>query len=267
MVTDEGVPRKVRWGWYDFAMSIFRTGAFVASAIALSALASAADAPPPKEIVLKADAIRFPQTDYEVSVAVTSISPGRASDVRRYEILSKGNDRTLVITTEPVADKGQVLLMREKDLWIYLPSLSQPLRLPLSQRLTGQVANGDLARSNFSGDYNATIARTEDIDGVSYWVLELLAADRGMTYNRLLYWVNRSNFRPLKAEFYSLSGRVLKTCRYENYVDAGGARRPSRVVMDDTLVAGSRSVLDYSNFQLKALADKIFTKDYLKKLS
>jgi hypothetical protein len=88
-----------------------------------------------------------------------------------------------------------------------------------------------------------------------------------MTYNRLLYWVNRSNFRPLKAEFYSLSGKILKACRYENYVDAGGARRPSRVVMEDSLISGSKSVLDYSNFQLKSLADKIFTKDYLKKLS
>ena len=228
---------------------------------------SRAEDPNPKQIVQRADAIRFPQTDYQVSVAVTSLSPGRPNDLRRYEILSKGNDRTLVITTEPPADKGQVLLMREKDLWIYMPSLSQPLRLPLSQRLAGQVANGDLARANFSGDYDAKIARTEDIEGSTYWVLELTATDKGMTYNRLLYWVNRSNFRPLKAEFYSLSGKVLKMCRYENYVDAGGARRPARVIMDDTLTAGARSVLDYSNFQLKSLADKIFTKDYLKKLS
>jgi outer membrane lipoprotein-sorting protein len=247
-------------------MRSFRTAALAVLIAGLAAAAPGAE-PLPKDIVQKADAIRFPQTDYEVSVAVTSVAAGRAPDVRRYEILSKGNDRTLVITTDPAADKGQVLLMREKDLWIYMPSLSQPLRLPLSQRLTGQVANGDLARSNFSGDYNATIARNEDINGVSYWVLELMAADKGMTYNRLLYWVNRSNFRPLKAEFYSLSGKILKACRYENYVDAGGARRPSRVVMEDALVVGGKSVLDYSNFQLKSLADKIFTKDYLKKLS
>jgi outer membrane lipoprotein-sorting protein len=243
------------------------SAALAAFALGLAAAASNGDEPTPKDIVQRADAIRFPQTDYEVSVAVSSVAPGRPIDVRRYEILSKGNDRTLVITTDPPADKGQILLMREKDLWIYMPSLSQPLRLPLSQRLTGQVANGDLARSNFSGDYNAAIARTEDIAGTSYWVLELTAADKGMTYTRLLYWVNRANVRPLKAEFYSLSGKILKACRYENYVDAGGARRPARVVMEDSLVSGAKSVLDYSNFQLKSLADKIFTKDYLKKLS
>src|SRR5215470_1163666 len=243
-----------------------------AAALAAFILASApalsrAEGPTLKEIVQRADAIRFPHTDYEVSVAVTSVAPGKAPEVRRYEILSKGNDRTLVVTTEPAVDKGQVLLMREKDLWIYMPNLSQPLRLPLSQRLTGQVANGDLARSNFSGDYEAAIARTEDVNGASYWVLELTATDKSMTYAKLLYWVNRSSFRPLKAEFYSLSGKILKACRYENFVDAGGARRPSRVVMEDTLTAGSKSVLDYSNFQLKAMQDKMFTKDYLKKFS
>jgi outer membrane lipoprotein-sorting protein len=243
------------------------TARLVAVALGLTGAVGLAEEPSPKVIVKRADAIRFPQTDYEVSVAVTTLSPGRPNDLRRYEILSKGNDRTLVITTQPPMDKGQVLLMREQDLWIYMPSLSQPLRLPLSQRLTGQVANGDLARANFSGDYDARVARTEEIGGATYWVLELTAAEKGMTYNRLLYWVNRSNFHPLKAEFYSLSGKVLKTCRYENYVNAGGALRPSRVIMDDTLTAGARSVLDYSNFQLKSLADKLFTKDYLKKLS
>ena len=43
------------------------------------------------------------------------------------------------------------MLMRGNDLWVFLPSVSQPVRLSLSQRLTGQVANGDLARANFSG--------------------------------------------------------------------------------------------------------------------
>jgi hypothetical protein len=46
--------------------------------------------------------------------------------------------------------------------------LSQPIRLPLSQRLTGQVANGDLARANFVGDYEPKILRKETLDGETY---------------------------------------------------------------------------------------------------
>jgi outer membrane lipoprotein-sorting protein len=222
----------------------------------------------PHDIVARADAIRFPQTAYEVDVTVTSTTNGGREEKRRYQILSKGNDKTLVITTEPAADKGQVLLMKDKDLWLYLLTLSQPIRLPLSQRATGQVANGDLARANFASDYTATIARTEDAGEPPspHWVLELTAADKGMTYNRLLYWVERKSLRPFKAEFYGLSGKLLKTCHYKNFIEAGGARRPRTVVMDDALVAGAKSVLDYSGFKVKDIPDKYFSKDYLKKL-
>jgi outer membrane lipoprotein-sorting protein len=222
--------------------------------------------PSPRDIVARADAIRFPQTGYEVDVAVASSAPGRDPDLRKYRILSKGNDRTLVITSSPPADRGQILLMKDKDLWLYVPSLSQPVRLPLSQRLTGQVANGDLARSNFSGDYNGSLLKTEEVDGKILWVLELTAEDRSLTYHRLLYWVEQKSFRPYKAEFYGVSGKLLKTCSYQNYIEAGGARRPRTVVMEDALAAGAKSVLEYSSFRIKETPDKFFTKDYLKKL-
>ena len=270
MVADRLRVRKDR-RCYDRRMSRRPIGVSLLTVLAMTALASvcaaAAEERSPKEIVARADAIRFPQSAYEVDVSVRSLASGRAPDVRKYRILSKGNDKTLVITVEPAADRGQILLMKDRDLWLYVPNLSQPIRLPLSQRLTGQVANGDLARSNFTGDYNATILRTEEVEGKPHWVLELIAAERSMTYNRLLYWVEQASCRPYKAEFYGLSGKLLKTCHYRNYIEAGGTRRPRTVVMDDALTAGSQSILDYSSFRVKDIPDKFFTKDYLKKLS
>src|SRR6185295_14942890 len=166
-----------------------------------------------KMIVEKADRVRFPQVGYQVTVKITTSAPGRDAEVRDYEILSKGNDRTIIRTLSPASDKGQVLLMRDHDLWAYLPNISQPIRLSVSQKLTGQVANGDLARANFSGDYTPTLLKTETLDGETVNVLELKAVDRSVTYDRVLYWVNKSNDRPVKAEFYALSVRLLKTCR------------------------------------------------------
>ena len=129
-------------------------------------------------------------------------------------MLSKGNENTVVMVTEPASERGQILLMRGRDLWIFLPNVSQPVRLSLSQRLTGQVANGDLARANFAGDYNPKLLRTETIDGEKYNVLELTAVDRGVTDQRVLYWVRESNSAPYKPEFYSVSTRLPKTCIY-----------------------------------------------------
>ena len=241
-------------------------GGVVAADAGKPGAAATADPAVSRRIVEEADRTRFPAEGFQVDVAITTTSKDRAPEERRYRVLSKGNDSTIVMVTAPADERGQILLMKEHDLWVFLPNVSQPIRLSLAQRLTGQVANGDLARANFSGDYNPRLLRTEMIDGVKYNVLELTAADRSVTYQRVVYWVRESNSWPYKAEFYSASGRLLKTCTYENFENQLGKLRPTRLVMKDALHADEQSVLEYSAMKLRELPDKVFTKDYLKKL-
>lgn len=219
------------------------------------------------ELLQRADRVRFPEGGFQVDVTITTTQPDIEPQERSYRILSKGNSQTLVQTTAPVVDRDQILLMRDRDLWAFLPNLSQPIRLPLSQRLTGQVANGDLARAKFAGDYEPKFLRKEKIEGETYHVLQLEAVDKWITYRRVLYWVNVKNARPYKAEFYALSGRLLKTAYYQAYETLGGETRPTRILVEDSLRKGHASVLEYSNMAERDLPDKIFTKDYLKKLS
>jgi outer membrane lipoprotein-sorting protein len=220
-----------------------------------------------RSIVEKADQVRFPAEGFEVEVAINSVDRANGNDeARRYKVLSKGNENTIVMIVEPASERGQIMLMKGRDLWVFLPNVSQPVRLGLGQRLTGQVANGDLARANFAGDYTPKLLRSENLDGQKCYVLELNAAERGVTYGRVMYWVDQANYRPRKAEFYSLSGRLLKTARYQNYQQVLGRMRPTRLLMEDALREGEQSTMDYSNMKLRELDDKIFTKDYLKRL-
>lgn len=219
-----------------------------------------------QSILEKADQIRFPRESFQVDVNINTTAPDKPDDRRKYQVLSKGNENSIVMTTEPASERGQILLMKGRDLWIFMPEISQPIRLSMSQRLTGQVANGDLARANFAGDYNATILRTDTIDGDKYHVLELIGVDRSVTYHKVLYWVRQSDFWPYRAEFYSLSDRLLKTARYDNFRMILGKKRPTRLVMTDAMRTGEESVLEYTEMKLRDLPDKIFTKDYLKKL-
>jgi outer membrane lipoprotein-sorting protein len=219
-----------------------------------------------RSILEKADHIRSPNEGFQVDVKIDTAAPGQATEIRKYRILSKGNENTVVVVTEPATDRGQMMLMKGRDLWVFIPSVSQPIRLSLSQRLTGQVANGDLARSNFTGDYTPKILRTDTIESENYYVLELTAVDRSVTYHKVIYWVKQSNFWPHRAEFYSLSDRLLKTARYANFQTMLGKLRPTRLIMEDALRKDEKSVLDYSAMKLRDLPDKVFTKDYLNKL-
>jgi outer membrane lipoprotein-sorting protein len=246
---------------------LLTVAALLCSAVQFAHVARAQDEEMARTVLEKADQIRTPQEGYQVEISVSTTAPGEApADIRKYRILSKGNENTIVQITEPAIERGQILLMKGRDLWIFMPNVSQPIRLSLSQRLTGQVANGDLARQNFTGDYTPKILRTDTIGGEPYHVLELTANDRSVTYHRVVYWVKQSNFWPHRAEFYSLSNRLLKTARYENFKPALGSPRPTRLVLEDALRKGEESVLDYAEYRRRDLPDRIFTKDYLQRL-
>lgn len=249
------------------ALGVFAIGAtLAATAVSAQDATKAPDDGLAKAIVDKADHVRFPDEGFEVVVAVTSTSAGQDPEQRKFKVLSKGNENTIVMVTEPASERGQIMLMKGRDLWIFLPTVSQPVRLSLSQRLTGQVANGDLARANFAGDYTPTILRTEPFDGSEAYVLELKAVDRGVTYSKVLYWVRKSNHWPIKAEFYSVSDRLLKTAHYRKFEKMAGRVRPTQIVIEDALRNGDASMLDYSAMKLRDLPDRVFTKDYLKRL-
>ena len=248
------------------------TGASIAAfALLWVAANSVAQAPPEgdelaRSIVEKADHIRLPQDPFQVDVSITTTAPGKDPEIRKYRILSKGNENTIVLTLEPLIDRGQILLMRGHDLWIFMPNLSQPIRLSVAPRLTGQVANGDLARANFAGDYEPTVIGPRDCGDEKCHLLELAAVDRSVTYHRVVYWVAQKTGRPIRAEFYSLSDQLLKTAVYRNVKKLGGQARPTEILITNALRADEESLLEYSNLKPRDLPDKMFTKEYLKKL-
>jgi len=240
----------------------------LAATLAISWNAHAEQTPDPVALVKAADAARFPQESFQVDIDIESRSSDTPDgETRRFRVLSKGNEDTVILTMEPASERGQILLMNGRNLWIFMPSVSQPVRLSLAQRLTGQVANGDLARANFAGDYTPTVAGTDTFDEQAAYVLDLKAVDGSVTYAKVKYWIRQSDARPLKAEFYALSGRLLKTCLYEDFREMAGATRPTRLVMRDALKEGDVSTLTYSAMNPRPLPDKLFTKDYLKKLN
>ncbi|HEX8873631.1 MAG TPA: outer membrane lipoprotein-sorting protein, partial [Nitrosospira sp.] len=79
-----------------------------------------------RSVLEKSDQIRFPGESFQVDVTINSISLDRPVDVHKYQVLSKNNENSIVMTTEPASERGQILLMKGRDLWVFMPSISQP---------------------------------------------------------------------------------------------------------------------------------------------
>jgi len=219
-------------------------------------------APTAMEILKKADAVRMPEGDATIQVVVISKQKGGKEDKATYEVLTKGRENTLIKTLSPATDRGTSMLMLGHDLWIFLPSVEKPVRVALQQRLMGQVANGDLARANFVGDYTPKIAK----QGKGFYELKLTAVSEDVTYSRVQLWVNQSDFHPIRAAFYASSGRLLKVGHYKDYKMISGVIRPSKLVFEDAIDKSKESTILYDDIQTADHPEKLFTKDYLKKL-
>ena len=242
-----------------------RRGTLVAVAM-LVTVAGRAAAQDADDIVAKADLARRPGVSFIWKATITSHEGGKAPTVNVYEVFVKGTGKSLVRFVAPARDIGRSLLALDRDLWIYLPEAGKPVRIPMSQRLVGQVANGDIARTNYAGDYTAKLARTESVDGVPCHVLDLVATSKNVTYAAIKYWVARDGLRPVKAEFYAGTGTLLKTGTYDGYRDFDGHTLATRLTLVDAIRKDKKSVIEFGELRVRDIPDKLFNKNSMKSL-
>ncbi|MBI4808387.1 MAG: outer membrane lipoprotein-sorting protein [Nitrosomonadales bacterium] len=177
-------------------------------------------------------------------------------------ILVKAVDNSSVAETqEPVRFKGSKILQVDRNMWMTRPGLSKPIPISPRQRMSGQASNGDIAATNYAGDYDAQLAATENIDGDPCYVLDLSAKHKRATYDKIRYWVSVKRVVGIKAEFYSVSGKLLKTAtfQYGNTIEHEGKRIPfiSRMTIRDALI-DAETVMEFGTVKVKKIAASEF---------
>jgi outer membrane lipoprotein-sorting protein len=208
-------------------------------------------------LLTESDTMRNGTESFTERVKITNYEGAKADEEHLYSVSQKGLDKTHVEFLSP-REKGRFLLMLGDDMWVYLPDTSRPVRITPLERLTGDASNGDVARTNYAYDYDAVYLRTEDDGATRCHVLELTARRKGSTYHRILYWIRVEDARPVKAEFYLTSGKQIKSATFDDYRTDGGHTRLVRMTIYDQIRKNSRSVLEYSNFEPRALPDSVF---------
>lgn len=144
------------------------------------------------------------------------------------------------------------------SLWLYLPSLRKPTQVSTQGRLTGEVSNGDIARMSFAKDYHAKIVG-KDPTSVRLW----LSSKTGTAPYRNIRLTLTPQGQPLRAEFYAISGKLLKTCEYSQLSQALGRKILSRLVIKDAVDPKRQSHLFYSLYRKEVLMDAFFDKENL----
>jgi hypothetical protein len=232
----------------------------------LLAVAAPARGDQAADIVRDADRARRPGESFVWKVTITSHEAKKSPTADGFEVFIKGRDRSFVKFVAPPRNVGRSLLGLGRDLWIYLPDAGKPVRIPFSQRLVGQVANGDIARTDYSGDYTAVVTGEESIDGVLCHVLDLKANSKEVTYAAIKYWVSKDRRLPTKAEFYAGTGTLLKTGIFDTFKEVSGHPLATRLTLVDAIRKDKKSVLDFGEITIRDLPEKYFDKNAMKSL-
>ena len=208
------------------------------------------------ELLERADMYRATFDAFVVHVRLTNVDAGRVNEEADFEVSVKGDNSLVKFLS--VRSKGQSLLMRGDDMWLFLPAVARPVRITPIQRLLGNVSNGDLARLRYASDYDATLGGEAMAGGEACTVLELRARRKGATYQRIRYLIDKTDARPIQAEYFLTSGKPIKRATFSDLREMAGRRILSRIVIEDADRPASTTTVEFVTITAKPLPDKLF---------
>jgi outer membrane lipoprotein-sorting protein len=245
----------------------------LACVVSVWAPASVAATPTPQEILAASDLVRNPDYPFGLTNTLVEYRNGKQTDSSTLAIYSKadansGQFRSLVRYIAPARDANKLILYSGRDLWFYDPSSKASIRMSPQQRLLGQASNGDVVTVNFAKDYQATEAVAEDIpDGDRQmrhcYKLALSASTPDASYQRIVMWIEVGNSHPVKARFYTDSGKMLKSAYYRRYQQQLGQERPTETVIIDGLDPNWVTVMRFSDWAKREVPETWLQRDYL----
>jgi outer membrane lipoprotein-sorting protein len=245
-------------------------------ALALLGAALPTRAQTAQEIVAATDKIRNPGQPFRVTNTLSEYVSGKLRNQNVLVVYSKvdkatGQFRSVVRYAEPARDIGKMVLLDGKVIWFYDPASKASVRISAQQRLIGQASIGDVLTANLALDYAATLLGVETIQDSGRqehqtWHLDMKASSDNATYNRIETWVEQGTFYPIKAKFYSDSGRLLKILYYRNFTEQLGGIRPTEAIIIDSVDSSLATKVGFSDYRAQEIPDSWFQRDALPRL-
>jgi outer membrane lipoprotein-sorting protein len=163
-----------------------------------------------------------------------------------------GDDFALIYVTAPARDEGTAFLKRGNEIWNYVPNIDRTVKMPpsmMSQSWMGSdFSNDDLVRGiSVIDDYDHELLGGETVDGQECYKIELTPyPETPVVYEKVLYWVSRKYYLPVKVENYDEYGEMVSTIHFSDVKTMDGRPMPSIVEMIPEDKRNHRTVITYN---------------------
>lgn len=215
------------------------------------------------------DAILDAQRGGEAMRGTITMTVARPDQERVYviEMVSDGDERSLIRVVEPSRDAGQAFLRDGDNLYVYSPRLRRTLRLPPSGRsdtfLGSDLSYGDLAGRDLANDYAVSVTAETD-DTVELTLTPLAGAPT--PYGQVVLVADATTYAPVTYTFFDQREQAVRLLRFDDYVAVGELRFPTHIEIENLLRPGERTtmVIDDHEFGID-VPDGCFTERALER--
>jgi outer membrane lipoprotein-sorting protein len=186
---------------------------------------------------------------------------------------SMGNDYFMIYITDPVKEKGQVFLKREKEMWNWVPSISRMIKIPPSMMMQSWMGsdftNDDLVKqSSIVVDYDHTLLGNEDIREQMCFKLELIPKPEApVVWGKIIIWVTMEGLDLWRSEYYDEDGYLQTTENAYDIKMMDDRMIPTKIEMIPADGEGKKTILEFSNMDFNTPIDEnFFTQQNMKKI-
>ncbi|MFT6908775.1 MAG: outer membrane lipoprotein-sorting protein [Oleiphilaceae bacterium] len=193
--------------------------------------------------------------------------------VKSLEVADDG-DKSLTIFDEPKDVSGTALLTfshktDSDDQWLYLPALKRVKRIA-SKNKSGPFMGSEFAFEDLSSQevekYTYEYLKDAACGELTCFLVKRIPTDDNSGYTSQIAWIDQSEYRVIKVDFYDRKKALLKTLisdGYTQYLDTFW--RPEKMAMQNHQTGKSTDLI-WKNYQFKTgLDDGDFSKNSLKR--
>ena len=200
----------------------------------------------------------FRGTGFNFSAEVITVENGKASEQHQLDVKISEKGYALVEVLAPRNQLGRKTLLRDRDLWLYLPSSSNVIRIAPLQRVFGAASIADVLNISYLKGY--TVLSSSRAGAGNRLQLNLKANDSAQTYARIELDYDLDTDRPAETRHFTASGRLLKTIQYKEFQQYDGSEKVEKIVILDSLRTSSSVWMRMGKYSRATYSDALFTK-------
>ena len=205
----------------------------VAAALAtLVALPVAAQEPSARDVVDRAEKALW-GTTLQTRLTMTVKTPRwqRALELQAWIDRPR---RSFIRILGPAKEAGIASLRIGAEMWNYLPTVERTIKIPPSMMMQpwmgSDFTNDDLVKeSSLVEDYTHRITGSDSVGGTPSYIVESIPKpDAPVVWGRIMFRVRKSDFIPVREEFYDERGALVRVMSFSDVRSLGGRTIPTK---------------------------------------